>query len=139
MDWKRNFTTVARISSTNGNAGQVVLSFLSFFPEDLNYEEPVYIEFDGLPVPFFIDDAQPRGNSKLIAHLTDVNCLKDAEELLGKEVMIALESETEAEPDLIGWSVFDQNGNKVGTVTDFIDIPGNPCLDLDSKTVIPAA
>lgn len=139
MDWKRSFSTIARVSSTNGNAGQVVLSFLSFSPEEVNLEEPVFIIFDGLPVPFFIEKAQPRGLNKLIVELTDVKTLKDAEELLGKEVMIQDEDSDEEDLDLIGWTVINQNGRKAGVITDFLDIPGNPCLEIDSQTVIPAA
>ena len=122
-----------RVLKSYGTDGGVIVSA----PEacdDVNKKEPVFIEFDGLPVPFFIEEFTPRGGVKYYLKLVDIDNLEMAEELVGKE--ITLEEEEEDGDDLIGYILFDQNGRKVGEVSAFEDIPGNPCIEVQG-TLIP--
>ncbi|MDD6254362.1 MAG: hypothetical protein PUA96_10005 [Bacteroidales bacterium] len=128
----------ARILKSNGTEGEVLMGFRGILPEDIDIEGPVFIYIDGLPVPFFIESFSLKGNSKALVRLVDIHSLQDAEELVGKDVFLdASEYEDEAEDgnleDLEGWTVIDQNGNKAGTVSGHEDIPGNPCLYIDTK------
>jgi 16S rRNA processing protein RimM len=87
----------------------------------------VFIEFDGLPVPFFIQDLQPRGTSRAVIHLNDIVSLEDAEEVVGRSVYIEGEWEEEDETDFTGWTLLCR-GERVGTVSGMEPIPGNLCL-----------
>ena len=118
---------IAKVLKSNGTDGGLLLSFLDIAPEDIDLQEPVFIYFDELPVPFYFESFTPRGNSRAIVRITGVRSLKDADELAGADVW-ADYFEEEEEEDLTGWSVCDQAGNPVGTVTDYEDIPGNTCL-----------
>ena len=118
---------IAQVLKSNGTEGEVLLSLLDIAPEDIDLQEPVFIEFDGLPVPFYFESFTPRGTRRALARLTGVRSLKDADELAGKAVF-ADYFEEEEEEDLTGWSVRNQDGRLVGTVADYEDIPGNTCL-----------
>lgn len=118
---------IAQVLKSNGTEGEVLLSLLDIAPEDIDLQEPVFIEFDGLPVPFYFESFMPRGTRRALAHLTGVRSLKDADELAGKAVF-ADYFEEEAEEDLIGWTVCSQDGQPVGVVAAYEDIPGNTCL-----------
>ena len=118
---------IAQVLKSNGTEGEVLLSLLDIAPEDIDLQEPVFIEFDGLPVPFYFESFTPRGTRRALACLTGVRSLKDADELAGKAVF-ADYFEEEEEEDLTGWSVRNQDGRLVGTVADYEDIPGNTCL-----------
>ena len=118
---------VAQVLKSNGTDGGLLLSFLDVAPEDIDLQEPVFIVFDGLPVPFYFESFTPRGVNRAIVHLTGVHSLKDADELSGAEVF-ADYFEEEAEDDLMGWTVLSPEGALVGTVTDYEDIPGNLCI-----------
>ena len=102
---------VAQVLKSNGTDGELVMSFRDIAPEDINIEEPVFIVFDGLPVPFFIESFTRRGNSKALVHLTDIESQEDVEEITGKAVYIDSNSlpELSIEEDgyaaLIGWMV----------------------------------
>ena len=156
---------IAQVLKSNGTDGELVMSFREIAPEDINLKEPVFIVFDGLPVPFFFESFQKRGNSKALVHLTDIRNQEDVEEIVGKAVYI--ESDDEAELNLeedgwaalVGWMVLtpgqatDQvedscstggdNGHadeldepalyEVGEITDFMDIPNNPCLEVETE------
>ena len=150
---------VAQVLKSNGTDGELVMGFREIAPEDINLQEPVFIMFDGLPVPFFIESFQKRGNTKALVRLTDICSQEDVEEIAGKAVYIEDESlaELSLEEDgyaaLVGWMVLapaeipDQVGNdeeivgedeemglyEVGEITDVIDIPNNPCIEVETE------
>ena len=118
---------IAKILKSNGTDGGVLVGLYDVTPEEIDLKEPVYIEFDGLPVPFFILDISPKGSSKAIIHLNDVENLTDAEELVGRAIMADIEFEEDEFEDFTGWKILD-NGKTVGICTGIEPIPGNPCL-----------
>ena len=150
---------VAQVLKSNGTDGELVLGFREIAPEDINLQEPVFIIFDGLPVPFYIESFQKRGNTKALVRLTDICSQEDVEEIAGKAVYIEEDSlpEMSLEEDgfaaLVGWVLLtpagipDQVGDdeetagedeemelyEVGEITDFIDIPNNPCIEVETE------
>ena len=135
---------IAQVLKSNGTDGELVMGFRDIAPEDINLEEPVFIVFDGLPVPFFIESFTKRGNTKALVHLTDICSMEDVEEIAGKAVYVSEESlpEMSLEEDgyaaLIGWLVLCPGENEdeiyeVGEITDFMDIPKNPCIEVETE------
>ena len=92
---------IGQVLKSNGRDGELLVSFSGIAPEEIDLEEPVFIEFDGLPVPFYFE----------------------AFNLYAKDDLYEDEEE-----DLTGWTVLDADGTKVGTVSAHEDIPGNPCI-----------
>ena len=136
---------IAKVAKSNGVEGELLVSFIDFDPEDISLEEPVFVEFDGLPVPFFIENFTRRGNNRALVRLTGVRSKDDAEEMVGRELLLPDEAFEYDEDSLMerlldgdlspleGWSVVDAaNGAVAGTVSGWEDIPGNPCLYLNT-------
>ena len=119
---------IAQVLKSNGRNGELLLSFVGIAPEEIDLEEPVFIEFDGLPVPFYFESFTPRGNTRALVRLTGVHNLTDADELAGAAVYAEDDLYEDEEEDLTGWTVLDADGKKVGTVSAHEDIPGNPCI-----------
>ena len=134
---------VAQVLKSNGTDGELVMSFRSIAPEDINLQEPVFIVFDGLPVPFFIESFTKRGNSKALVRLTGIHCQEDVDEISGKAVYIEdsavpeLSLEEDGFAALVGWMLLapeaPDNLYEVGEITDFIDIPNNPCIEVETE------
>lgn len=129
---------IARIVKSNGTEGELLVSFKAIDPEDIDVQRPVFIHRDGLPVPFFIENISPRGKDKALLHLTGVGSLDDAEELAGAEIYACAEDYDFCEDSgslssLTGWTLYDEDGKKIGAISDFEDIPGNPCLYVDTE------
>ena len=125
----------AKILKSNGIDGDLLVGELEVDIQEINSGEPVYVYFDGLPVPFFVTGLTPRGTSKAIITLDGVDCLKDSEELVGKDIFIdgdLLEDsiEDDSPEALVGWTVLDERGVTIGEISGFEDIPGNPCIYL---------
>lgn len=116
-----------QVLKSNGADGELLLSFTGVAPEDIDLEEPVFIFFDGLPVPFYFESFKKRGNSRALARLTGIHNLKDAQEVSGQPFWTDY-FEDEEETSLEGWTLEDAEGNTVGTVSDYEPIPGNLCL-----------
>ena len=138
-----NLQQIAQVLKSNGTDGELVMGFREIAPEDINLKEPVFIYFDGLPVPFYIESFVKRGQSKALVHLTDICCQEDVEELVGKGVFIDEEDlpEMSVEEDgyaaLVGWTVLmpaeeEDSLIEVGEITDFLDIPKNPCIEVET-------
>ena len=135
---RENLVQIAQILKSNGNDGELVLGFRDIYPEDIDLKEPVFIIFDGLPVPFFFEDFRLRGNSKAVARLTGISTPEDVAEVTGKAIYADWEEpdELSLEQDgleaLVGWRVLDGN-SEIGTVTSFVDIPENPCIEVRTQ------
>ena len=130
-----NLLQIAKVLKSNGTDGGLLIGCRDILPEEIDQEEPVFIEFDGLPVPFFILDLSKRGSQKAIVHLNDITSLKYAEEVVGKEIYAdaSLYEDIDADADLsalVGWTL-----KGVGQISDYIDIPGNPCIEVEGKLI----
>lgn len=138
---KSDYLRIARVLKSNGTEGEILIGFREISPEDLNIKEPVFIAFDGLPVPFFIESFSKKGTSRALVRLTGVKNLQDAEELVGREISAKPEGINEYEgdddglsvDDLIGWTLLDRGEKTVGEITGYEDIPGNTCLYVETK------
>ena len=114
-----------------GASGQVVLSHPDIDPEDLKTQGPVFIEFDGLPVPFFIESFQEKGN-RCIVKFEDIDTLPEAEELVGREVTLGTEAE-EDEDTLVGLRVQDAKSRRIiGEIVDMSDYGGNLVVTVET-------
>jgi len=114
-----------------GASGQVVLSHPDIDPEDLKTQGPVFIEFDGLPVPFFIESFQEKGN-RCIVKFEDIDTLPEAEELVGREATLGTEAE-EDEDTLVGLRVRDAKSRRIiGEIVDMSDYGGNLVVTVET-------
>ena len=123
---------IAQVLKSNGRDGELLVGFVGIAPEDIDLEEPVFIEWDGLPVPFYFESFQQRGVSRALVRLTGVHSLADADELAGADIFAEDDLYEDEEEDLTGWTVLDADGTEVGTVSAHEDIPGNPCIWVDT-------
>ncbi|MBO4467259.1 MAG: hypothetical protein J5745_04035 [Bacteroidales bacterium] len=123
---------IAQVLKSNGTDGELLVSFFDVLPEDIDLQEPVFIYFAGLPVPFYFESFTPRGTNRALVRLTGVHNLKDADELAGSAVFADYFEEEDTE-DLTGWSVLDAaTGVKIGLIIGYEDIPGNLCVYVDT-------
>ena len=142
-----NLQQIAQVLKSNGTDGELVMGFREIAPEDINLNEPVFIIFDGLPVPFYIESFAKRGNTKALVRLTDICSMEDVEEIAGKPVYIEesqlpeMSLEEDGYAALVGWMVLtpenaddmDSALYEVGEITDFLDIPNNPCIEVETE------
>lgn len=123
---------VARISGTFGSNGEISVRLNSMVSVKIKREKPVFIYFDGLPVPFFIEKLEHKGTDKLILKLEGIENLRLAEKIVGEYLFLESKSakSKDSEIDLVGFRAIEVSRKLSGVVTNFYDFPNNPCLGL---------
>jgi 16S rRNA processing protein RimM len=119
------------VQRTFGAQGELIVR-LRAETEAIAIKEPVFVIIDELPVPFYFKSFELRGNHRAQVVFDDMESQKLAEELVGKTLWLpGTEKETTAsQPDLTGYAVHDRQHGALGVVSGFLDITGNPCLQI---------
>ncbi len=135
-----NPVTVAQIVKSYRTNGEVVVKLTNDLLEDLDRKEPVFIYFDELPVPFFIEEFNFKGNSGAVVKFTTVNDLSASEELVRRKIWVESASvDAEAMEELAqedmgaylrGFILYDAEDDEIGEISDYYDYPNNPCIEL---------
>lgn len=139
MVTREDCVKIGEVTKTHNLQGEVVVTTDSDLLEKYA-DEPVFIQMDGAPVPFFIadDGLTVRNHTSYIVKFDFVDTLEQAERLTGCEVMLekALLDEEDAEAfdydisELNGFVVEDEVSGESGTVTDVANYSGNVVLTL---------
>ena len=93
-------------------------------PKDINFKGPVFIYFDGLPVPFFIESCQAKGG-RYILKFENIDTFEEAEEIVGKEIFFDIDEDQDSELPIIGMEVYDSNNTLIGVISDYTNASGN--------------
>ena len=139
---------VAQVVKSYDVNGEVVIRLSSGVLEDYNFKkEPVFIIFDGLPVPFFITSYKSKGTNGALVKFETINDFSHSEELVKKEILvdaaaidpdsIDMDEDEAMAAFLIGFKVKDQNNKAVGEISDFYNYPNNPCIELNGEHLVP--
>lgn len=118
------------------------------FHEQRDNEEPLFVMFDGLSVPLFVEYFERRGQRGALMRFADIDTPERATELVGEEIFVCgAQKEADAADeltfdDLVGYRFIIAGETLHGSVAAFIDSEMNPLLQLDAagrELLIPAA
>ncbi|OFX88365.1 MAG: 16S rRNA processing protein RimM [Bacteroidetes bacterium GWF2_33_16] len=135
------------LSKTTGVKGEIIVRFNDDVHAKMNKMESVFIEVDGKLVPFFIESYKEKSANTAIIKFEEITSEQKAQDYLGAafylpaEYKKLLEQESNDFIDVTGYILKDQNLTVIGTVVDYIDISGNPLLQVkttDKEILIPA-
>jgi len=91
--------------------------------------ESVFIEIEGIPVPFFIASIRPKGEDKALIKLDDVDDVKNADEFVGLKILLPsdqIESDDELlMSDLIGYTVISDQKQLIGKILEYQEYQTN--------------
>lgn len=112
---------------------------------DLSELRCVVIDIDGINVPFFLNSVRPKSAHLVLVSIDGVVTDSEAKEFAGKTIS-ALKSDLDKImpdstdddddafylEDLIGFTLLDEDGKQLGTVTDYDDSTANILLKIRS-------
>jgi 16S rRNA processing protein RimM len=146
-DAQPSFIAIARIARTRGNRGEVLADLYTDFPDRFNLLREVWLESeDGHRQLMALEDSWEHQGRRVLK-FAGVNDISSAEAYVNLWVEIPadqampLPEGTYFDHDLIGCSVQDTCGNRIGIVSEVLHTAGNSCLvvkDLDREFLIPA-
>jgi len=129
---------------THGVHGQLTLSLADNINFDLIdkgiiEKETVFVDMDGIPVPFFIEENGVRilNQSTILLKFEDIDD-KKASSFRGRHVYLEISRFKDQDfddyvkiDDLIGYSVFNSGKNYLGKFIELIKLKGNPLMKVD--------
>lgn len=131
---------IGYIQKQHGLAGELNLHFEHQFGDSLEEVDTLYVEHDGLLVPYFIEEDGLRFRSSEIAliQLEWVNSEKEAKALVGASVYIHEDDYIRADEDftineLVGFQLIDVALGPIGKILQVDDFASNLLLTVSYK------
>ena len=130
----------------NGFKGELVLKSYYFLSEKLESIPSIFIEIDGILIPFFITNFIIRSSFAALIKLEDIDNTFAAKELIGKNIYTTkdnfhfTEDSFVQSSQLIGYTIVDDNDKEIGEIYDTINIRQNPIAMVrinNKETLIP--
>lgn len=123
------FVEIGTIQRTHGVGGEFqVIWNDDFYLEEQNLES-VFIEFDGIPVPFFIASIRPKGEDKALVKFDDIEDVDTADELVGLKMLIPADEITKSDEllmsDLVGYTLCNAQNQHIGNIVDYQEYQSN--------------
>ena len=123
------------ISKTHGVGGRLVIR-TEFDLELAEFEEPVFVVKDGLPVPLFFEDITEKSFDTYIVKFELIETPECAQEFVGCEVLapktIIEQPKINFLTQIRGIEVYDKTIGFLGKCTEIEPIPGNPLMVIDT-------
>lgn len=127
---------VGKITKLHGFKGNLIVHLETDEPELYENMESVFIETNGMLVPFFFEFAQVHGNNKLLVKFEDVSA-EEAERLVNKELYLPLDTLPELEGndfyyhEIIGFTLYDQTNTEIGVIQSINDSTAQALFELE--------
>lgn len=142
-----HLSEIGVIQRTHGVNGELQVSGLNELLPENHTLESVFLQIEGIPIPFFIKSVRPKGPNLTLLTFEDAETQKLAQELVGLKVfaeIAAKESPSELFlDDLIGYTVVSDLGVQLGVIETLQDYSGNLIFEVSGPTfkelLIPAA
>ena len=127
---------LGQITKVIGFDGAVALKQENILAENLTYMEPVFLEIEGRPVPFFIAEYDSPGGEMLRLKFDGYDTPGMVKEFVGCRVFLTRRMEVEKEASdwltLAGYKVFSRAMEHIGMVENVVRNPGQWLLEIRS-------
>lgn len=134
---------IGTLTRTHGIGGELSMNFTDdvWDRADADY---VFLEVDGIQVPFFLEGWRFRSDSVALLKFQDIDTSEDANEYVGADVYFPYDLTPEPDEDdeytwrhFTGWHVTDINAGDIGDIDYVEDSTANTIFCIDGK-LIPA-
>ena len=122
---------IAKIVKIFGLNGELYIRLFDNFPDEIDYQEPLFVRINGLVVPLFLSSFSRRGTDKAVAIFDDIDTQYRAQELIGLDILTFAERDEDDNSELYmedtaGFAFTDTTSNLRGVIIEYIEHPQNP-------------
>ncbi len=127
---------LGKITKPHGFKGNLIVHLETDEPELYENMESVFVETNGMLVPFFFEFTQVHGPKKLLVKFEDTTP-EEAEKLVNKHLYLPLETLPELEGtdfyyhEIIGFTLYDQNNTEVGVIKGINDTTAQALFEIE--------
>ena len=132
---------IGKLTKVYGNNGELILKIENQDFVDFKIKEPVFVEINNRPVPFFIKDYSFKGNSSVVMKFDDIVTESRTLLLLNRKVYTSTGKKTKNKVvfdifSLKGFTLFDNNSEQLGEITSVENYNSNIVLEVKYKKKI---
>ena len=139
-----NVYWLGTISKTRGAGYSLVLKLNNKISDRFYEMESVFLEIEGLLVPFFINDAEPLDQKNILLNFDSVSTENQCKDLIGCKVytefsdVIIPDKKKSQYNYLIGFTLWDHKYGNVGKIGEILFYPDNPVFQVkqDQKEIM---
>jgi 16S rRNA processing protein RimM len=133
------------LTRPHGTRGSLIVRFSGLKAEDIKKRGLVFVEIDGLPVPFFIESFQEKTEDTVILKIEGIDNENKAREFLGYKVYV-MKDQVKIKPaaekirDIKGYKVIDKLLGFIGFAEEVVEMKNNPLLSVlngDKEFLVP--
>lgn len=127
---------LGKVTKKHGFKGNLILHLDTDEPELYTDMESVFIEKDGILVPFFFESIRPHANGKLLVKFEDIG-EDEVDRLINKALYLPLEELPELDGidfyyhEIIGYTVIDSERGEIGTIENINDSGIQALFEID--------
>ncbi|MGB1317528.1 MAG: ribosome maturation factor RimM, partial [Flavobacteriales bacterium] len=130
-----NLKVLGTITRSHGLKGFFKVNIHSAGLPPIEKEEPVFIQLQGGPVPFFVEECSAASHNLWIMKLEEIDTLEAADKYVGKEMLMEESSfvgvKTEATEELVGFRVEDSEKGQIGLVSGIMETAQHPVIEIE--------
>jgi 16S rRNA processing protein RimM len=144
---KENLVFLGTLLKPHGIRGDMILKLHNLHTDNLPEIETIFLEIEGLVVPFFISHYSDINESSLLVGLDYIKSNEEAKKFTGckiyitKDILDITDNLHMKSPNLLGYDIIDRKYGYLGKITDFLNITDNPLFKVigeDKEFMIPA-
>lgn len=130
---KDNNLLLGFIAKPHGTKGSVLIRLRNIKPEEIKKRDWVFVEIDGLLVPFFIEEFRANADDSLVIKFLQINSESEAKSISGSDAYIGhdqikLKRSKITSSSVSGYKVIDKSLGFIGIADDITGTTGNPLL-----------
>ena len=130
-----NLKVLGTVTRSHGLKGFFKVNIHSAGMHPIEKDEPVFIQLQGGPVPFFVEECSAASHDVWTMKLEEIDSLEAADKFVGKEMLMQEASfvgiKTEATNELVGFRVEDFKKGDIGLVSGILETAQHPVLEID--------
>jgi 16S rRNA processing protein RimM len=136
MITRNNCILLGTLTKPYGTKGSVLVRFVDLTTDDIKERETVFLDIDGMLVPFFIEIFQGKSTDTVIMKLDGIDTESQVREFSGcrmyvpKDQVKRKRSVQHSLPVLTGYRVQDLNLGYIGLAGTILDFANNPLLEV---------
>lgn len=137
---KENCTEIGYVKKTHGVSGGLHLNLADSITDSIEKLDFLFLEIDGLLVPFFIKSISSLGNEFAKIEFNNIDSKEKAQIYVGAKIFIDkadidFKSKELSAAFLVGFKLSDSKLGEIGTIKEVNDYGGNIVLLIDYKNI----
>lgn len=144
---RKNCHLFGKLLKLHGFEGELMMKSLTNALPELKESEPVFLDIEGILVPFFVSSIDQISRDACLISFDDVDSDQKARELVGCNVYSSVPAGENIQAgitelnELKGYQLIDRNLGLIGTIIDCVDISLNPLFRVqgqETEFLVPA-